>query len=66
LDVATNLVNNLDYSQSSTFYLSESLWDELLTRYLDQEPLHDQVLQQLDSQDSSNEFGEQVSGLGIA
>ncbi len=66
LDVVTNLVNNLSFGLNSTKYLSESLWDELLTRYLDKEPLHDQVLQQLDNQDSSSEFDEQVSSLGIA
>lgn len=67
MDVSTNLINNLTLDRNSTEYLAKSLWDELLTRYLNEEPLHDQVLQQLDSQDAASEFGEQdISGAAFA
>ena len=67
MDVATNIVNNLAYGENSTKYLAEGLWDELLTRYLDEEPLHDQVLQQLDNQNNEGEFADQsLSGTAFA
>ncbi len=67
MDVATNLVNNLSFGLNSTKYLAGSLWDELLTRYLNEEPLHDQVLQQLDNQNVEDEFSDKgISGAAFA
>lgn len=67
MDVATNIVNNLAYGENSTKYLADGLWDELLTRYLNEEPLHDQVLQQLDNQNNEGEFADQsLSGTAFA
>jgi hypothetical protein len=67
MDVATNLINKIDFGRNSTKYLGESLWNEILKRYLGEEPLHDQVLQQLDTQNIDDEFSEQgVSGAAFA
>lgn len=67
MDVATNYVNKLNFGQNSTKYMGESLWDQLLKRYLSQEPLHEQVLAQLDNQTSGDEFNEpNISGAAFA
>lgn len=67
LDVATNYINRLDFGNNCTKYLSESLWNELMKRYLSEEPLQDQVLQQLDSQSMEDEFdGQSISGTAFA
>jgi hypothetical protein len=58
MDAATNYVNTLGFGQNSTKYLKESLWDELLKRYLEKEPLQDQVLQQLDYQPRKVDYDE--------
>jgi len=58
MDVATNFVNKLKYGDNSTKYLNESLWDELLKRYLSEEPLQEQVLQQIDNQLVGEEFSQ--------
>lgn len=67
MDAATNYVNGLSFGQNSTKYLQQSLWDELLKRYLSEESMQDQVLQQLDSQAAGDEFEEPaISGAVFA
>ena len=66
-DMATNYINQLPAEKSSSFYLQESLWDEILKRYLLEEPLQDQVLQQLDNIMSQEEYSsESIGGVAIA
>ena len=42
--------NDLSYGQQSVIHFQESLWDELLVRYLQQGSLEEQVLGQLDNE----------------
>ena len=48
MDNAVNYCNNLDYSERVTHHLQNSLWNELLTRYISHKDLEDMLLQQLD------------------
>lgn len=50
MDVAANYSNDIKLGNNCTKFLNQSLWDELLKRYLKEEPLQEQVLQQLDDQ----------------
>lgn len=48
LDVAINYMNNYELVDSSREYLGESLWQELMHRYLTLDPIKDQVVPQID------------------
>ncbi|MDB5164086.1 MAG: hypothetical protein JWS12_704 [Candidatus Saccharibacteria bacterium] len=49
LDLAISYCNNLPYGKQATYHLSSALWDELFMRYMDEPPLKEQVLEQLDN-----------------
>ena len=59
MDIAFDYVNSLDFINSSTSYLKNSIWDEILKRYLSEGPLQEQVLQQIDSQSFIDEYEQQ-------
>lgn len=50
MDMAVSYCNKLPYGQQAVNYMQNSLWNELFTRYLGQESLNRQVLQQLDEE----------------
>jgi hypothetical protein len=49
LDAAFNYCNNVEYSHRSVYYMRESLWYELYSRYLTQDPVKRLILAQLDT-----------------
>ncbi len=50
MDVVLNLLNNVPYEQRLNYHLRDSLWNELLVRYVGQRSLERQLLQHLDEQ----------------
>lgn len=50
LDVALNLCNNLPYEKRAVHYFQNSLWHELMLRYLKHEPIEQSVLNELEPQ----------------
>lgn len=67
IDMATNYINHLSLEKSSTFYLQESLWGEILRRYLLEEPMQDQVALQLDNLLSDDDYtNEKIGGVALA
>lgn len=56
MDVALNLFNNRSYEQRVNYHMRDSLWNELLIRYIGQRSLERQLLQHLDEQTLSEVF----------
>lgn len=50
MDVAISYVNDLPYQEGAIYHFRESLWNEILIRYLGQETLESQILKQLDNE----------------
>ncbi len=48
-DNAISYCNNLDYGQQATSHFRQNLWDELMSRYVGQQPIEEKLLKQLDS-----------------
>lgn len=49
LDVAASYVNQLPYSKRAVYHFSDSLWNEIFSRYMGQRNLEEQILDQLDN-----------------
>ncbi|HSX53327.1 MAG TPA: hypothetical protein VLF90_03080 [Patescibacteria group bacterium] len=49
LDNAISYCNDLPYGQQMVTHFQDSLWNEVFMRYMDNEPVEQQVLQQLDA-----------------
>lgn len=50
MDNAINLLNNLSYERRASYHLRDAVWNELYGRYMGQNTLERQLLQQLDEQ----------------
>jgi hypothetical protein len=64
MDVAINCLNSLELKDSVSNYLRDSLWHELLGRYLGSQALENQVLLQLD--ESPVESDEASASMGVS
>lgn len=49
LDVAASFVNNSPYTKRAIYHFREALWNEIFIRYMGQDVLEKQILQQLDN-----------------
>jgi len=49
LDVAASYANGRDYDNRAVYHFKESLWNEIFMRYMGEDVLRDQILQQLDN-----------------
>lgn len=49
LDVAASYVNQSSYAERAIYHFREALWNEVFMRYMGQEVLEKQILQQLDN-----------------
>lgn len=50
MDNAINLLNNLPYEKRVNYHVRDAVWNELYSRYMGQETLERQLVQQLDEQ----------------
>ena len=49
LDVAASFVNQTPYPKRAIYHFREALWNEIFIRYMGQDVLEKQILQQLDN-----------------
>lgn len=65
MDNVVNYCNNIEYGNQVIFHFQSSLWSELLTRYIGQKKLEEEVLKQIDNSLNKTNIMSMTEGLNL-
>ena len=52
---------------ATLFYLKDALWNDILQRYLAKEPMHEQVMRQIDNAITDDDYvDDNIGGIALA